>query len=146
MATGGPPARRLGPLEGGAYGGRLAGRPRGPLPAHQGPQQSSGTPSAASAAAGDSLKSGTSRKIKMVPFWHRIFEPQPYGTQNGLWVKTNEKTALGEFTTHFRTYFSGDWDVHWGYNLDFDPWPLGTQQGLGGEISVNAALFGLLVK
>ena len=27
----------------------------------------------------------------------------------------------GEFTTHFRTYFSGDWDVHWGYDLDFDP-------------------------
>ena len=21
---------------------------------------------------------------------------------------------VGEFTTHFRTYFSGDWDVHWG--------------------------------
>ena len=20
--------------------------------------------------------------------------------------------------------FSGDWDVHWGYDLDFDPWPL----------------------
>ena len=30
---------------------------------------------------------------------------------------------VGEFTTHFRTYFSGDWDVHWGYDLDFDPWP-----------------------
>ena len=24
---------------------------------------------------------------------------------------------------HLRTYFSGDWDVHWGYDLDFDPWP-----------------------
>ena len=24
-------------------------------------------------------------------------------------VKTN---GIGEFTTHFRTYFSGDWDVH----------------------------------
>ena len=20
-------------------------------------------------------------------------------------------------TTHFRTYFSGDWDVHWGYRI-----------------------------
>ena len=20
-------------------------------------------------------------------------------------------------------YFSGDWDVHWMYDLDFDPWP-----------------------
>ena len=27
--------------------------------------------------------------------------------------------GIGEFTTHF----SGDWDVHWGYDLDFDPWP-----------------------
>ena len=25
--------------------------------------------------------------------------------------------------THFRTYFSGDSDVHWEYDLDFDPWP-----------------------
>ena len=22
-------------------------------------------------------------------------------------------------------YFSGDWDVHWGYDLAFDPWPHG---------------------
>ena len=28
---------------------------------------------------------------------------------------------VGEFTTHFG--ISGDWDVHWGYDLDFDPWP-----------------------
>ena len=26
-------------------------------------------------------------------------------------------------TTHFRTDFSGDWDVHLGYDLGFDPWP-----------------------
>ena len=25
--------------------------------------------------------------------------------------------AFGEFTTHFRTYFSGDRDVHWGYGI-----------------------------
>ena len=25
--------------------------------------------------------------------------------------------GVGEFATHFRTYFSGDWDVHWGYGL-----------------------------
>ena len=25
-------------------------------------------------------------------------------------------------TKHFRTDFSGDWEVHWGYDLDFDPW------------------------
>ena len=27
--------------------------------------------------------------------------------------------------THFRTYLSGNWDVHWGYDLDFDPSPCG---------------------
>ena len=26
-------------------------------------------------------------------------------------------------TIHFRTYLSGEWDVHWEYDLDFDPWP-----------------------
>ena len=25
----------------------------------------------------------------------------------------------------FRTDFSGDWDAHWGYDFDFDPWPCG---------------------
>ena len=29
----------------------------------------------------------------------------------------------GRCTAHFRTYFSGDWDVHWGYDLDFYPQP-----------------------
>ena len=47
---------------------------------------------------------------------------------NWLWVKTNGIPfwLVGEFTTHFRTYFSGwiESDVHWGYGiLDFDPWP-----------------------
>ena len=34
-------------------------------------------------------------------------------------VKTNGIPfwLVGEFTTHFRTYFSGDWDVHWGYGF-----------------------------
>ena len=45
--------------------------------------------------------------------------------------------GVGEFTTHFRTYFSGDWDVHWGYDLGFDP--LGVRVwsvlvGIGGSI------------
>ena len=31
--------------------------------------------------------------------------------------------GVGEFTTHLKTYFGGDWDVHWGYDFDFDPWP-----------------------
>ena len=25
--------------------------------------------------------------------------------------------GIGEFTSHFRTCFSGDWDVHWGYGI-----------------------------
>ena len=25
--------------------------------------------------------------------------------------------GVGEFTTHFRAYFSGEWDVYWGYDL-----------------------------
>ena len=34
------------------------------------------------------------------------------------WVKTHGIPFLDrEFTTHFRTYFSGDWDVHWGYGI-----------------------------
>ena len=36
--------------------------------------------------------------------------------------------GVGEFTTHFRTDFSGwiESDVHWGLtDLDFDPWPYG---------------------
>ena len=31
--------------------------------------------------------------------------------------------GVGEFTTHVSQDFSGDWDVHWGYDLGFDPWP-----------------------
>ena len=31
--------------------------------------------------------------------------------------------GVGEFTTHFSRDFCGDWDVHWGYDLAFDPWP-----------------------
>ena len=38
-------------------------------------------------------------------------------------VQTNGIPFWESCTTHFRTYFSGDWDVDWGYDLDFDPWP-----------------------
>ena len=31
-------------------------------------------------------------------------------------------------TTHLRLYFSEDWDVHWGYDLGFDPWPFHTKR------------------
>ena len=36
--------------------------------------------------------------------------------------------GVSGFTTHFRTYFSWDWDVHWGYDLAFYPWPRGGQR------------------
>ena len=32
------------------------------------------------------------------------------------WFKANG-TKVGAFATHFRTYFSGDWDAHWGYRV-----------------------------
>ena len=42
-------------------------------------------------------------------------------------VKTNGIPfwLVREFTTHFRTYLSGliESDVHWGYDLEFDPGP-----------------------
>ena len=34
------------------------------------------------------------------------------GKEKKLWVKTNGIPSWGRCTTHFRTYFSGDWDVH----------------------------------
>ena len=39
-----------------------------------------------------------------------------------LWVKTND---FGVCALPVFVYFSGDRDVHWGYDLDFDPWPSG---------------------
>ena len=50
-----------------------------------------------------------------------------------LWVKANGTILVGRCTTHFRTYISGDWDVHWGYDLDFDPWPSGPSQIFPGD-------------
>ena len=42
---------------------------------------------------------------------------QHLGKKIWLWVKTNGIPFWGRCTTHFRTYFTGDWDVHWGYGL-----------------------------
>ena len=39
--------------------------------------------------------------------------------------------GAGEFTTHFRTYFSGDWHVHWG--TGFDPWPTDLFASVAGQ-------------
>ena len=43
----------------------------------------------------------------------------PLGQDRAVVVKTvlGSHFGVGEFTTHFRTYFSGDWDVHWGYGI-----------------------------
>ena len=38
-------------------------------------------------------------------------------------IKTSGIPFWGRCTSLSRTYLSGDWDVHWGYDLDFDPWP-----------------------
>ena len=48
------------------------------------------------------------------------WEPPAYGCGS---TPMGSHFGVGEFTTHFRTDFSGDWDVHWGYDLAFDPWP-----------------------
>ena len=38
--------------------------------------------------------------------------------------------GIGEFATHFRLpVLVGHWDVHWGYDVDFEPWPfVGTKE------------------
>ena len=43
-------------------------------------------------------------------FWPQLV---PLWRARWLWVKTNG-TILGRCTSHFRTYCSGNWDVHWG--------------------------------
>ena len=34
-----------------------------------------------------------------------------------IWPPMVPFWLAGEFTTDLRTYFSGDWDVHWGYGI-----------------------------
>ena len=42
------------------------------------------------------------------------------GFRPWLRVKTmGSHFGVGEFTTHFRTHFSGDWDVHWGWETRY---------------------------
>ena len=61
--------------------------------------------------------------------------------------------GICEFTTTFRLYFSFlDRDVHWGYDLDFDPWPSGprpkskrlrfAREGVEGVEGVGRSVFG----
>ena len=46
-------------------------------------------------------------------------------------VKTNGIPLWARCTIYFRIYFNGDWDVHRGYDLDFDPW----ENGCGSKLN-----------
>ena len=50
---------------------------------------------------------------------------------------------VGEFTTHFSRDFSGDWDVHWGYGLNLDPWP-SVARSVWGAIQISRILLDLV--
>ena len=45
------------------------------------------------------------------------------GLQSQMAVGQNQWYHSGVGAPPILVYFSGDWDVHWGYDLDFDPWP-----------------------
>ena len=50
--------------------------------------------------------------------WGCLKATDLYRINTWLWVKTNGIPFWAfRCTTHFRTYFSGDWDVHWGYRI-----------------------------
>ena len=46
----------------------------------------------------------------------RLADPQRRVHEAPDWVYTPFLALLGYMAV-------GDWDVHWGYDLDFDPWP-----------------------
>ena len=54
-----------------------------------------------------------------------------------LWVKSNGIPFWGRCATPFRTYFSGDWDVHW-VRFGFDPWPNWALCAAFGQVLVPA--------
>ena len=56
------------------------------------------------------------------------------------WPLQSSKPLWGGCTSHFRTNFSGDWDVHWGYDLDFAPWPVMSTNHLSGAVPRRLAL------
>ena len=57
---------------------------------------------------------GTQRETKRKPTvsGNDYFEKHSYGCGSTPMVP-----LWGRCTAHFRTYFSGDWDVHWGYGV-----------------------------
>ena len=46
--------------------------------------------------------------------------PMPQGT---LALGQSQWYHFGVGAPPILVYISWDWDVHWGYDLDFDPWP-----------------------
>ena len=56
-------------------------------------------------------------------------------------VAQNQWYHFGVGAPPILVYFSGDWDVHWGYDLDFDPWPHGSRPLLGGKVTVSSLHF-----
>ena len=55
--------------------------------------------------------------VVVVPRTSRGWTHAEWLTLTWLWVKTDEIPFWGRCTSHFRTYFSGDWDIHCGYGL-----------------------------
>ena len=60
------------------------------------------------------------------PWGFASVEPKMVEKQLGCGCQNRSGIPFwGGCITHLRTYSSGDWDVHWGYDLDLDPWPNG---------------------
>ena len=53
--------------------------------------------------------------------WHCFFSSVVF--EIWLWLKTVLGSHFGVGAPPILVYFSGGWDVHWVYDLDFDPWP-----------------------
>ena len=67
-----------------------------------------------------SAKTGLNRTVDMAGLWCDLGPSDPLET-NGCGLKPMVP-FWGRCST-ILVYFSGDWDVHWGYDLEFDPWP-----------------------
>ena len=70
------------------------------------------------------LKKPRQHKLSGSKIQHDTFVASNIHTvRKGEWAAILEGpcSAPGEFTPNFRTYFCGDWDVHWGYGIGFDP-------------------------
>ena len=53
----------------------------------------------------------------------RPHKPSTPHTVTQMAVGQNQWYHFGVGAPPILVYFSGDWDVHWGYDLGFDPWP-----------------------